>query len=111
MKFQNFFTILLCSTLMLTTACSTNVNSKTKTVEENHRQLQEILETHDLNEKQRYSIISQMANYYLGKKDYQGLILFLTDWVEENPDDMYNSYWLLMTAYAYLSTGAEPVAE
>ena len=93
------------------TACSTNVNSKTKTVEENHKQLQQILETHNLNEKQRYSIISQMANYYLGKKDYQGLILFLTDWVEENPDDMYNSYWLLMTAYAYLSTGAEPVAE
>ena len=45
------------------------------------------------------------------EKDYQGLILFLTDWVDKNPDDMYNSYWLLMTADAYLAQGAEPVAE
>ena len=55
--------------------------------------------------------MNQIANNFLAEEDYQGLILFLTDWVEKNPDDMYNSYWLLMTAYAYLSTGAEPVAE
>lgn len=77
----------------------------------NQQELQEILETQTLNDKQRYSIINQMANNLLSTKDYQEVILFLTDWVEKNPDDMYNSYWLLMTAYAYLSIGAEPVAE
>lgn len=71
----------------------------------------EILETQDLNPQQRYTIINQMATNILDSKDYQSAILFLTNWVEENPDDMYNSYWLLMTAFAYLSIDAEPVAE
>ena len=70
-----------------------------------------LLESENLNEKQRYSIIKQIADTLRDKKDYQGLVLFLTDWVDKNPDNMYNSYWLLMTADAYLSMGAEPVAE
>ena len=114
MKLKYFTTAVICSLLLLTTACSTSLNksfSVSKNEQTNQEQLQHILDTHDLNEKQRYSIISQMANNYLINKDYQGLILFLTDWVENNPTDMYNSYWLLMTVYAYLSTGAEPVAE
>lgn len=78
---------------------------------ENQQQLKEILQTQNLNQQQRYTIINQMATNYLNQKDYQGVILFLTNWIEQNPDDIYNSYWLLMTAYAYLSTGAEPVAE
>ena len=105
-------TALTLTALLFTTACSTSLNKPSSSNEdETQEQLQRILDTNDLNEKQRYSIISQMANNYLIDKDYQGLILFLTDWVENNPTDMYNSYWLLMTAYAYLSTGAEPVAE
>ena len=39
------------------------------------------------------------------------MILFLTDWVEKNPKDIYNAYWLLMVASSYLENGAEPVAE
>ena len=74
-------------------------------------QLRALLDSPNLNEKQQYSIINQLANKYLLEKDYQGLVLFLTDHVEQNPNDTYNSYWLLMTAYAYLSMGAEPVAE
>ena len=109
MKLKYFTTSLLLSLILMSTACSTSLNkvfTPNSNDDNNQEQLQRILETHDLNEKQRYSIISQMANNYLINKDYQGLILFLTDWVENNPNDMYNSYWLLMTAYAYLSTGA-----
>lgn len=76
-----------------------------------NKQFQQILENEELNDQQRYTIINQMAINYLNKKDFHGAILFLSDWVEQNPDDMYNSYWLLMTAYAYLSMGAEPIAE
>lgn len=98
--------------LLLTTFSSckdnnTSVNQNLKTQE----QLYEILKTQNLNEQQNYSIINQIASNLLAQKDYQGVILFLTDWVEKNPGDMYNSYWLLMSAYAYLSMGAEPVAE
>lgn len=84
-----------------------NISEKEKTQAE----LKEILLTQNLEQKQRYAIINQMANNLLSEEDYQGVILLLTNWVEENPDDMYNSYWLLMTAYAYLSLNAEPVAE
>ncbi len=74
-------------------------------------EFQELLEDQSLNPQQRYTIVNQMANNILAKKDFQSAILFLTNWVEEHPDDMYNSYWLLMTAHAYLSLDAEPVAE
>jgi len=90
---------------------SCNQNSKTSEFSSNQSDLQEILETQNLNPQQRYAIINQLASNLLASKDYQGLILFLTNWVEDNPNDMYNSYWLLMTAYAYLSTDAEPIAE
>ncbi|MBO4858160.1 MAG: tetratricopeptide repeat protein [Treponema sp.] len=98
----------LCCTILLS-SCQKEPEpgSKEKTQEE----LKEILLTQQLEPKQRYTIINQMANALLSEQDYQGVILLLTNWVEENPDDMYNSYWLLMTAYAYLSLNAEPVAE
>lgn len=91
--------------------CSCANKTYTGELNSNQEELREILETQDLNPQQRYTIINQMANNLLAAKDYQEIILFLTSYVEENPEDIYNSYWLLMTAYAYLSTGAEPMAE
>lgn len=91
-------------------SCKNNISSSTEK-EDTQAELKEILNTQELDSKQRYTIINQMSNALLAKEDYQGVILLLTNWVEENPDDMYNSYWLLMTAYAYLSLNAEPVAE
>lgn len=88
-----------------------NQNIEETTIQETQIQLQQLLETEVLNEQQRYAIVRRMANNLAAQNDYQNLILFLTDWVEENPDDMYNSYWLLMTASAYLATNAEPIAE
>lgn len=105
MKFYKYIFILYISTFLL---LSCNQNSEEKNTQ---KQLEHILNTQELEAKQRYNIINQMANQLLVKEDYQSLILLLTDWVEKNPEDMYNSYWLLMTAYAYLSTGAEPIAE
>ena len=114
MNFKSFSLVCLCSVFIFS-ACSANSNSSSNKIASssvnNQSELEEILNTQKLNEKQRYSIINQMASNYRGAKDYQGLVLFLTDWVEQNPDDMYNSYWLLMTADAYRSMGAEPVAE
>jgi len=104
-KFYNILTIIL---LLLISGCN---KKNTDIISDTQVQYQKILETQQLTSQQRYAIINQIANNYMQKKDYQGLILFLTDWTEQNPDDMYNSYWLLRTAFAYLSTGAEPIAE
>ena len=98
----------LCCTILLS-SCQKEPEPGSK--EKTQAELKEILLTQQLEPKQRYTIINQMANALLSEQDYQGVILLLTNWVEENPDDMYNSYWLLMTAYAYLSLNAEPVAE
>ncbi|MBQ7752197.1 MAG: tetratricopeptide repeat protein [Treponema sp.] len=105
--------IIITFSSIIFSACKSNKSTKNtaSVFEENQAQLLHILEKGDLNEQQRYTIINQMTTNYLNLKDYQGAVLFLTDWVEQNPNDMYNSYWLLMTAYAYLSMGAEPVAE
>ncbi|MBR5400500.1 MAG: tetratricopeptide repeat protein [Treponema sp.] len=115
MKFQKltaFFmglAVLFLSFFMF--SCTPNNYTTTYTAEETQKQLNYLLQTQKLDSKQRYTIINQIANSLLAAQDYQGVILLLTEWVEKNPDDMYNSYWLLMTAHAYLSLGAEPVAE
>ncbi len=109
MKLQKNFLLLICIFSLFSFSCHNNAekNDKSSVQEE----LREILETQQLNPQQKYTAINQMANNLLAEKNYQEIILFLTSYVEQNPEDIYNSYWLLMTAYAYLSTGSEPMAE
>ena len=107
MKLRIIF-LLLVQLSFIFCSCNKQENKKQEDFTAHQEQLKEILVTQNLNQQQRYTIINQMANNLLANKDYQGVILFLTDWVESHPDDLYNSYWLLMTAFAYLSTGAEP---
>jgi hypothetical protein len=108
-------TAFFCGITFLFTACSdrktTIIPDNKKSIEETQLELTVLLNKPNLDSSSRYAIINQIASNLLSVKDYQGVILFLTDWVERDPDDMYNSYWLLMTAYAYLSIDAEPVAE
>ncbi|MGP1587855.1 MAG: tetratricopeptide repeat protein [Treponemataceae bacterium] len=58
-----------------------------------------------------FSIINQIADSYRAENDNYGLILFLTDFVEKNPDNPYNAYWLLLTAYTYMQENADIIAE
>lgn len=74
-------------------------------------ELEKMLASHTLDSKQQFTIVNKIAKNHLSKEEFQEVILLLTEWVENHPDDMYNGYWLLMTAHAYLSLGAEPVAE
>lgn len=74
-------------------------------------QLHSLLQRPDLTNETRYAVVNRIANNMLSIKDYASLICFLTDWVEKHPEDSYNAYWLMMTAYAYLENDAEPVAE
>ena len=96
-------------------SCNSNINDsefeKIQKIQETQNELYILLKNETLDEISRYAIINQIANNLVALKDYNGLILFLTDWVQNHPDDTYNAYWLLMTAYAYMSTKAEPIAE
>lgn len=74
-------------------------------------QLKGLLKDNSLNSETRYAIVNRIANNMLSIKDYNSMILFLTNWVDKNSSDTYNAYWLLMTAYAYLENDAQPIAE
>ena len=80
-------------------------------IQKSQNELYVLLENPNLEPVSRYAIVNQIANNLIALNDQQGVILFLTNWVELHPDDIYNGYWLLMTAYAYLANKAEPVAE
>ncbi len=84
---------------------------KAEKIKKDQESLAALLKNDNLDSVSRYAIINQMANNIMSLDESRTLILFLTDWVEEKPDDIYNAYWLLMTAYAYKSQKAEPVAE
>ncbi|MCR5400144.1 MAG: tetratricopeptide repeat protein [Treponema sp.] len=113
---KNLFFI-FCTAFLLASLSSCSQGEKQKeeknyqTIKENQASLAELLQRENLDNVSRYAIINQMANNLISINDTDSLILFLTDWVEKNPDDMYNAYWLFMTAYAYMSEKAEPVAE
>lgn len=79
--------------------------------EQARQQLYELLADSTLPEQSRYAVINRIANSYYAQKDYSRMVLFLTDWVEKNPGDIYDAYWLLMVAQAYLEQDAEPIAE
>lgn len=81
------------------------------TFSETQQQLYTLLEQENLPPESRYTIINRIANNLLATQEYNQLIIFLTSYVEDNPGDTYNAYWLLMTAYVYMQQEAKPMAE
>ena len=81
------------------------------TISKNQKELFELLEKEKDNSQTSFSIINQIADSFRYQGDNQSLILFLTDFVEKNPENPYNSYWLLLTAYTYIQENANSVAE
>ena len=69
------------------------------------------MEKEKANYQSSFSIINQIADSYRYQNDNKSLILFLTDFVEKNPENPYNAYWLLLTAYTYMQENADSVAE
>lgn len=84
--------------------------AKSKSYIKTQSQLKNYLKKDGLSEENRYAVVARIANNMLSIKDYNSVILFLTEWVENHPDDPYNAYWLLMTAHAYMESNANPMA-
>ena len=57
-----------------------------------------------------FAVIREIANTLAKKKEYGRLINFLSERTINFPDDPYNSYYLLMIAYAYTRKDSLPVA-
>ena len=95
-----------CVYILLTFSCTHN-----NTNNQNQKELFELLEKEKTNYQSSFSIINQITDSYRYQNDNTSLILFLTDFVEKNPDNPYNAYWLLLTAHTYMQENAESVAE
>ena len=100
----------LCFSLALA-SCKNDGAAKAKTDNEVQKQLENLLRQPSLSNESRYAIINRIATKWLDDKRYDDLILYLTDYVERNPNDKYNAYWLLMTAYTYIQLRQERLAE
>ena len=105
---------LFCLLSIFLFSCSNNnkINDflKNKNLETTQQQLITLLNDESLSSQSRYAVIKRIANLYSTKNSNQ-MVLFLTDWVEKHPTDIYNAYWLLMVASNYLKNQAEPIAE
>ena len=106
---KNFWAVF--GIILLFSSCNKKGNSAITEINKNQEELSALLQNPNIDSVSRYAIINQIANNLLLINDRQGVILFLTGWVDDHPDDIYNAYWLLMTAYAYMADGSEPVAE
>lgn len=111
MRLNKLIPAFLLISAMFFVSCRTEENDKNAAIEKSQTELFALLDQENLEPVSRYAIVNQIATNLVSLNDQQGLILFLTNWVEEHPEDSYNAYWLYLTACAYLSNGAEPVAE
>ena len=84
--------------------------ARSKKFKDTQAQLHKLL-IEEENPELRFTIMKTMAGNLQAAHDYTSLILFLTEWVDSHPDDQYNSYWLLQTAFAYLKCSSEPMAQ
>lgn len=104
------FVLSFCAFLLV--SCSSGGKKKNASADGNLRsELFELLKNENLSEQTRFAIVNNIVQDMLLQKDYTHIILFLTEWVEDHPQDLYNAYWLMVTANTYLEMDAKPIAE
>ncbi|MDR2477883.1 MAG: tetratricopeptide repeat protein [Treponema sp.] len=77
---------------------------------ENLRDLFMLLDNGNGSAEDQFAVIREIANNYAKLREYGKLIHFLGVRSINYPGDPYNSYYLLMIAYAYLQQDSWPVA-
>ncbi|MDR2477207.1 MAG: tetratricopeptide repeat protein [Treponema sp.] len=111
--------LLLAAAALTTTSCAKN-RAKVKIDpyyitggRENRESLQDLfglLAQENSSAEDQFVVIREIANNFARLKEYGRLIHFLGGWTINYPGDPYNSYYLLMIAYAYMQQGSYPVA-
>jgi tetratricopeptide (TPR) repeat protein len=121
-KYRWYTVAALLALASLVTACGKTIgNSSAGIIEsyyivgtpESRESLQDLfslLAQEDSSTLDQFAVIKEIARTYAKLKEYNRLIHFLSAWAINNPNDPYNSYYLLMVAYAYLQMDAAPVA-
>ncbi len=94
-------------------SCSNQVsqNISTESIINSQEDLFKLLEKAEPSSEESFAVIKHITTFYRNSSMNNELILFLTNHVASNPNDTYNAYWLLLTAYVYLEEKAAPIAE
>jgi len=69
-----------------------------------------LLEKEIMGTEEQFTVVREIANHFVRQKEYPKLINFLTNRVNGNPIDPYNTYYLFLIAIAYLQEEALPAA-
>jgi tetratricopeptide (TPR) repeat protein len=115
--------LLVCGlvTALLVTVCGKMYNSGTVKIDpyyitgsresqEHFRDLFTLLAEENNSAENTFAVVREIANNFAREKEYGRLIHFLSGRTINFPDDPYNSYYLLMIAYACMQQDSLPVA-
>jgi hypothetical protein len=110
---KNRIQIFLCLTAVcLLTACSPDnyfaVGSREQKTET--RKLLELLRGEKDGSEARFILIQQISNNIMAAGFPERLNVFLTSYIEKNPTDPFNAYYLFIVAQNYKNTKAYPLA-
>lgn len=108
--FTAFLAIFVILSSTITTSCSKK-SYKDESYKKTIKELEVLLHNERTIPEARAAIINKIALTYFSNKKFTDLIVYLTEWVENNPKDKFNAYWLFMVAEAYSQTNADPMAE
>ncbi|MCL2243884.1 MAG: tetratricopeptide repeat protein [Treponema sp.] len=76
----------------------------------NFRELFNLLKMEEPGSEGEFAVTREIAASFARSGDYDRVINFLSSRIINTPSDPYNSYYLLMIAYAHLQLGSEPIA-
>lgn len=107
---KQIFAIFFLIIAILLTSCSKN-SYKNESYKDTIKELTILLNNERTTPEAKAAIINKIALTYFSNKKFTELIVYLTEWVENNPKDKFNAYWLFMVAQAYTQTNADPMAE
>lgn len=103
--------IFVCLAAVCLASCGRGEQKQRKKTEREEAFMLDLLEKHDTPPIERYTIINKLMESRIEKGDWSYIAAFLTEYTSKHADDTYNSYWLLMVAYAYLRMDDKPLAE
>ncbi|HKL85459.1 MAG TPA: tetratricopeptide repeat-containing protein [Treponemataceae bacterium] len=112
---NTFSTWFLLFILLFSVSCSSGSSNyltdglREKTEEQ--KELLILLEKKTNSQETHFALMNNIAANLLAEKNNSALIVFLTSSVENDPDNPYNAYWLLMVAHTYLQDEAFEIAE
>ncbi len=106
--------IVILVVLLITAGCSTGTTpyylAGTKEQRKELVQLSKMLKEQTPSPESNFIVIQEIIKILHSTGDLEKLNLFLTTYVEQNSNDPFNAYYLLVVAQNYLDKGADPFA-